>query len=111
MKQLSQTISALLCLLMGQRDQILSRLSLNHMVLTDSKQKISRPGYHQPPIDFLEYPINRRLCIVTLLKVYNPKTETITKSQQLLVNFKTPYESKNLHNKSLAYEDNEKCWN
>ena len=41
------------------------------------------------------------------IKMYNRKTETITKLQKLLVNFKVPYESKKLHNKSLAYEDNE----
>ena len=40
--------------------------------------------------------------------MYNRKTETITKLQKLLVNFKVPYESKKLHNKSLPYEDNEK---
>ena len=42
------------------------------------------------------------------IKMFNRKTETITKLQKLLVNFKVPYESKKLHNKSLAYEDNEK---
>ena len=40
--------------------------------------------------------------------MYNRKTETITKLQKLLVNFKVPYGGKKLRNKSLAYEDNEK---
>ena len=62
LKQLSQKLAILLCLLPGQRDQTITKLSSDHMSLGKSKctffvpelLKTSRPGFHKPPIEFLE---------------------------------------------------------
>ena len=83
LKQLSHKLATLLCLMYGQRDQIISKLSINHMTLTDEKctfyvpaiLKTTRPGYHQPPIEFLGFPKNEKLSIISTLNVYLKKTK------------------------------------
>ena len=57
------------------------------------KLKATRPGYHQTPIDFLGFPKNEKLCIISTLNVYLKKTETVRKSKQLLVSFKAPHDA------------------
>ena len=101
LKKLSHKLATLLCLLSGQRDQTISKLSINHMALTDDKctfyvpaiLKTTRPGYHQPLIEFPGFPKNEKLCIISTLNVYFKKTETVRKSKQLLVSFKAPHDA------------------
>ena len=69
------------------------------MALTDVKctfyfpsmLKTARPGYHQPPIEFLGFPKNEKLCRISTLNVYLKKTETVRKPKLLLVCFKAPH--------------------
>ena len=65
-KQLSHKLATLLCLLSRQRDQTISKLSINNMALIDYKCtfyvpvifKTTRPGYHRPFIELLGFPKN-----------------------------------------------------
>ena len=101
LKQLSQKLAILLCLLSGQRDQTITKLSLDHMSLGKSKctffvpelLKTSRPGFQQPPIEFLEFPSNKKLCIVATLCEYIKRTENIRSPSQLLIRFKQPHKA------------------
>ena len=96
LKQLSHKLATLLCLMYGQRDQIISKLSINHMTLTDEKctfyvlaiLKTTRPGYHQPPIEFLGFPKYEKLSIISTLNVYLKETKN-----QLLVSLKVPHDA------------------
>ena len=73
LKDLSEKLVILLCLLLGQRDQTVKALNIKNMVLERSKctffikkpMKTTKPGFHQSPIAFSEYPSNGKICIVT----------------------------------------------
>ena len=54
--------------------------------------KTTRPGYHHLPIEFLAFPKNEKLCIISTPNVYLKKPETVRKSKQLLVSFKEPHD-------------------
>ena len=96
LKQLSHKFATLLCLLPGQRHQTISKLPINHMALTNDKctfyvdaiLKTITPGYHPPSTELLGFPKYGKLCIISTLNVYLKKTETVRKSEQLLVSFK-----------------------
>ena len=78
-----------------------NKLSLDHMSLGKSKctffvpelLKTSRPGFNQTPIEFLEFPNNKKLCIVATLCEYIKRTENIRSSSQLLISFKQPHKA------------------
>ena len=56
------------------------------------KLKHTRAGTHQKPLEFLAYPIDRKLCIVTHLKVYLDKTKLLRNDEkQLLVSCIRPH--------------------
>ena len=69
------------------------------MALTDDKctfyvpaiLETTRPGYHRPPIEFLGFPKNEKLCKISPLNVYLTKTETVRKSKQLFVSSKASH--------------------
>ena len=78
LKQLSYKIATLLWFMAGQRNETISKLSINHMAFNDDKctfyvpviLKTARPGYHQPPNYFLGFPKNEKLSMVSTLNVY-----------------------------------------
>ena len=82
---MSHKLATLLGLLSGQKDQTISKLSINDMALTDDKcifyvsaiLKNIRPGYRLPPTEFLSFPKNEKLLLV----------------KQLLVSFKAPQDA------------------
>ena len=82
---MSHKLATLLGLLSGQRDQTISKLSINDMALTDDKcifyvsaiLKNIRPSYRQAPTEFLGFPKNEKLLLV----------------KQLLVSFKAPQDA------------------
>ena len=73
LKDLSERLVILLCLLSGQRDQSVKALNIKDMVLEKSKctffikksMKTTELGFHQSHIAFSEYPSNRKICMVT----------------------------------------------
>ena len=97
--KLTLHLNFLLCLLSGQRCQTISYLSLDHMDLTDekcvfvimNKVKQSRVGHHTKPLEFLAYPQEKSLCILTHLREYITRTKTIRSSQQLLISYVKPH--------------------
>ena len=102
LKDLSHRLAFLLCLLSGQRCQTINKLSLQHMSMTDSKVmfiifeklKHTRAGVHQKPLEFLAYPINQKLCILTHLKVYLEKTKMLRiDEKQLLISYIKPHKA------------------
>ncbi len=100
LKDLSHRVAFLLCLLSGQRCQTLSKLSIENMSIDQSrvtfiiteKLKHTRVGAHQEPLQFLAYPTDRNLCIVTHLTEYLQKTSTLRGvNKQLLISFIQPH--------------------
>ena len=81
LKELSHRLAFLLSLLSGPGCQTINKLSIDHMVIEDSKVtfvvrekfKYSRPGNHQQPLIFTAYSDDRRLCVVThvLVRINN----------------------------------------
>ena len=78
LKDLSEKLVILLCLLSGQRDKAVKALNINDILLEKSKctffirrpMKTTKPGFHQSPIVFSEYPSNRKIFIVTTITHY-----------------------------------------
>ena len=60
----------------------------------DDLLKTSKPGHHISPISFKAFPADRRLCVVTYLKVYMVRTKTLRKCSQLLISYKPPHNAK-----------------
>ena len=63
LKDLSEKLVILLCLLSGQRDQPMKALNIKHMLLEKDRSiffkkipmKTTKPGFHQSPIVLSEY--------------------------------------------------------
>ena len=78
LKDLSGKLVILLCLLSGQRDQTVNALNIKDMLLEkgtctffiNSSVKSTKPGSHQSPIAFSEYPSNRKIYIMTTINHY-----------------------------------------
>ena len=76
LKQLTLKLVMLVSLVSGQRGQSIQLLDINCMSQTETtcsfvitqNVKQSRPGTKQPVIKLEAYPIDERLCVVTLLK-------------------------------------------
>ena len=97
---LSKKITILLLLLSGQRCQTIQTLSINNLHLTknsicfytDHLTKTSRPGHHQSTLNLIAYQENRKLCIVTAIKVYLRRTAELRgSSTQLLITTTKPH--------------------
>lgn len=102
LKELTHRLAFLLCLLSGQRCQTIYKLSLDNMSTEESritfviteKLKHTRVGTHQKPLEFLAYPIDRNLCIVTHLKEYLAKTTPLRNDEkQLLISCIRPHKA------------------
>ena len=101
LKDLSQKLAFLLCLLSGQRCQTIKYLNIDSMTVTmdryvfhiKEKVKQTRVGYHIAPLEFIKYPPDSRICVVEHLKEYIKRTmpfRALT-SHQLLLSFQKPY--------------------
>ena len=74
LKDVSEKLVILLCLLSEQRDQTVKVLNIKDMLLEKGKCtsfvmrpiNTTKPGFHQSPIAFSEYPSNRKTFIVKL---------------------------------------------
>ncbi len=83
LKELTQRLTFLLCLLSGQRSQTIHKLSLENMCIGEEKVtffiteklKHTRQGVYQQPLEFLAYKADRKLCIVTHIQHYVEKNQ------------------------------------
>lgn len=100
LKELSYKLVMLLALLSAQRCQTLHSLSVNSMHLSNSKcvfylnvlLKHSRKGKHLAPLEFLAFPQNKALCIVSVLKEYLRRTKEFRGCEdKLLLSYQKPY--------------------
>lgn len=101
LKELSMKTTFLLCLLSGQRCQTIKLLYIDHMDVmadrytfhVDSKVKQTRPGKHINPLEFIAYPNEENLCVVSHLNEYIRKTSAFRKvgMKQLLLGFAKPH--------------------
>ena len=53
--------------------------------------KITKPGFHQSPLVFSEYPSNRKICIVTTITHYLEITKDLRTTDQLIISYKKPH--------------------
>ena len=90
----------LLALLSGQRCQALHCLSLASIKISDAKcvfsidvlLKHSRKGKHLAPLEFVAFPQNSHLCVVSVLKEYLCQTKELRGSENmLLISYQKPY--------------------
>ena len=78
----------LLILLSGQRCQTIPPLSILNMLQTDH----NKPGKHWGRQEFIAYPEDKRLCVVTCLKQDLKLTDPLRKdSEQLLLSYQKPH--------------------
>ena len=100
LKELSYKLVMLLALLSGQRCQTLHCLSVSSMKMSDSKCvftvdalfKLSRKGKHLAPLEFLAFPQNEKLCIVSVLNEYLRMTKEIRgEENKLLLSYQAPH--------------------
>ncbi|XP_067659799.1 uncharacterized protein [Haliotis asinina] len=91
LQQLSMKLATLLLLLTGQRTQALHMIDQRNVEITDNCVNIrfgdllkqSRPGYHQEELTIPSYP-DKKLCLVTLLRLYLCRTEPIRGNETAL---------------------------
>jgi hypothetical protein len=94
-----EKLTTLLALLTAQRCQTLSSLDLDFMQEIDNeiiftireKLKTSKAGKHLPPIKFLSYPEDIRLCPVAHIKFYIGKTKPMRSHSKLLLSYVKPF--------------------
>ena len=93
MRELSYKLVMLLALLSGQRLQTLHSLSLSSLKVSDSRWvfsvdvplKQTRKGKHLAPLEFLAFPQNNKLCVVSVLKEYVRRTKDVRGSETKLL--------------------------
>ena len=85
-----------LCLLSGQRGQPVKVLNVKDMLLekvkctffSKSSIKPTRPGFHQSPVVFSEYPSNSNIWIVTTITHYLEIRKELQMTDQLIISYK-----------------------
>lgn len=100
LKLLTYKLAMLVALLSGQRCQTIHALSLDYMSISDTRctffvntiLKHTHQGAHQKPVEFVAYPDDTQLCIVSTLKDYLSRTRLLRKScKQLFISFQAPH--------------------
>lgn len=100
LKDVTHKTVILLALLSGQRCQTLHSLSIRNMLQTDEKivfnimelLKTSKPSKHWGRLEFIAYPEDKRLCVVTCLKHYLKLTGPLRGDfEQLLLSYQKPH--------------------
>ena len=89
----------LAALLTAARSQTLHLLNVKNMRVGKSSYtfilnkviKQSRPGFKSPVITFGAYPVDRRLCVFTVLQEYLFRTNSLRKSESLFISYIAPY--------------------
>ena len=79
---LSRKLTCLLLLLSGQRFQTIEKFDIRNMTFTNGGVsfrigdllKTSSARFHLSEVSYLEYPVDRTLCVVTALRVYLDRT-------------------------------------
>ena len=101
LKNLTLKSSTLLCLLSGQRCQTIHKFNIDfiqklptvYRISVREKLKHTRPGKHQEPFDFLEYPHDKRLCIMEYMTEYIDRTERPRGNHKnLLISYVKPHQ-------------------
>ena len=103
LKDLSEKLVILFCLLSGQRDQIVKALNIMDMVLEKVKctffikrpMKSIKPGFHQSTLAFTEYFSNSKICIVTIMTHYLEITKYLRITDPLIISYKKPKKAVN----------------
>ena len=100
LKELTLKLTFLLNLLSGQRCQTIKYLNTDNMELTTDKcifhitdkVKQTRIGTHIPPLSFVVYPKDKKLCFISHLQEYLKRTTPFRKdSKQLLLSYVKPH--------------------
>ena len=104
LEMLTKKLLTLSCLLSGQRGQTLGVLDLLHHSYANGAHsfyiasilKTTRPGKHQEPLRFVEYTIDKDVCVVDCLDEYITRTSNIRenlegKPQQLILSYWYPH--------------------
>ena len=99
LKDLTMKLTMLLAILATSRCQTLRFLNIKNMkrgvsrysfMITDMLKQ-SRPGYIVKPLQFSAYPVNRKLCVYTVLNEYLKRTKHKRSSDYLLVSYIKPF--------------------
>ena len=100
LKELTLKAVALMAILSGQRCQTLVKFSLSSMKVYDTKcvfnidscVKQTRRGKHLAPVEFMCFPNDSSLCVVSVLKHYIERTKDLRKgTDQLLIAYQKPH--------------------
>ena len=101
LKNLSEKLVILLCLLFGQKDQTLKAVNIKDMLLERGKctffikrpMKTTKPGFYQSLIAFSDYSSNSKICIVTTIIHYLEITKDLQITDQLIISYKKPHKT------------------
>ena len=101
LKWLSFRLASLLCILSGQRAQTIGAIHLDYMLIEDHRcicyipeiLKVTRPSYHQPPLEFVSYPDSENLCVVKNIQEYIKRTQTLRSDRTLFVSYVLPHKT------------------
>ena len=100
LKDLTLKLVTLMSLLSAQRGQTIHYLSLEDMVTSETSVtfavskplKQSKPGSKPTVVEFVAYPDNPNICVVTTLKAYLDRTSALHGgAQQLFVSYSKPF--------------------
>ncbi|XP_072030413.1 uncharacterized protein [Amphiura filiformis] len=101
LKHLTLTTVTLVAILLAARTQTLVALDLENMTVKTSKYcftvgkatlKQSRPSYTPPVLELGAYPVDRRLCVYTVLREYIKSTQALRGEQsQLFISYTKPH--------------------
>ena len=96
LKDLTLKLVTLMSLLSAKRGRTIHYLSLEDMVVSETSVtfvvskplKQSKPGSKPTVVEFVAYPDNPNICVVTTLKAYLDRTSALSgDAQQLLVSY------------------------
>lgn len=102
LRNLSKKLLMLMLILAGQRGQSIHLLDISNMTLTHSHvsfriaelTKTSRPSAHVPELHFQAYTPDKRVCIITVLRIFLSRTEHLRKQEQrLFITTRPPYKA------------------
>ncbi len=101
LRDLTWKLCSLIAIISANRLQTLHMLRIDQMVITESTVeffvtgliKQSRPGHSGTKITLNSYPVDERICVVSVLKCYLKKTESLRGSEkQLFISHRRPHE-------------------
>jgi hypothetical protein len=99
LKELTLKLTMLLCLLTAQRCQTIQLIDVNdiqeivdgYRITFHQKVKQTRPGHHLQSLELLQFPQDKKLCVVEHLRLYLARTKDLRgDNTQLLLSFIKP---------------------